>query len=121
MAPRPKRILIVERDDSVAEMLRALLLDEGYEVPARLAMLEDASSVPPNQPDLLLLDIDSVRGAISTTLDTLEVHPGTCNLPVVCMSTLVPPADLRSRRNVAGLVQKPFDLDCLMETVQRAI
>src|SRR5512133_3217757 len=114
MGRGPKRIVVIERDDSVAELLQIVLLDEGYEVAAVLPTLEDPGTISPYHPDLLLLDIDSMPGTLSSILDLLSLRTEIENIPVVCMATTALPDDLLSRRNLVGVVSMPFDVENLL-------
>jgi PAS domain S-box-containing protein len=57
-ASRSRRVLVIEDDESVGEGLRALLIDEGFEVNLVERGLQTASAIEFFHPDLVLLDVN---------------------------------------------------------------
>ena len=115
------RILIVDDEPSVLEVLASLLSDEGHAVqcaPDGRVALEVLAS---NLPDLLITDVMMPRLDGWTLLTS--VRERTPVLPVIVMSAV----DRRvARRNVFSadhtvFLRKPFDIETLLTTIERLI
>ena len=114
------RILIVDDEPAVLEVLASLLTDEGFTVRTApdgrvaLEMLAD------DLPDLLITDVMMPRLDGWTLLAAVREHTPT--LPVIVISAV----DRREARHWALLItdhtvflQKPFDVETLLATVEQ--
>src|SRR5688500_6406959 len=90
-----KRILIVEHDPDLAEMMRLCLLTEGYDAEALLRTPASSAEVQPYHPDLLLLDLRPAALAPQDDrfLDTLRTSDATRPVPVMAITTSEAQAD----------------------------
>lgn len=109
------KILVIDDEPAIRDVLTALLQDEGYDVvttsDGRLAL----DLLPVEQPDLIILDI------MMPILDGHEVYrrirerPEWGRMPVIMMSAAVNPETAAD--GVALFLRKPFDIDQLVETI----
>jgi CheY-like chemotaxis protein len=115
-----KRVLIVEDEAEVAEMVAELLGQEGFE-PRRTsgeAALEDALRF---HPDVVLLDLMMPGVDGMEVARRLQANVATRALPIILMTAMHDPA-ARAREAGAGhFLTKPFDISELIRAVQRAI
>src|SRR3954447_20306261 len=86
IAISPSRILVVEDDPTISDILRVLLEDDGFRITTALsgrAAMELALADPPDliTLDLQLPDIDGYR-----LLDELRSQPRLSDIPVVIVS-----------------------------------
>jgi CheY-like chemotaxis protein len=117
----PARILVVEDDTAIRQTVAELLEDEGYAVSCAangadaLAQL-DAGCVP----SLILLDLSMPVMDGWTFRSTQRSDPRLAAIPTVVVSASHG-ADARSLESLApdAFLQKPFDLDRLIDTVER--
>lgn len=121
MSPVPARgrILLVEDDAAIREAMVEVLGELGYEVMTasdgeeglRLAAAEPV-------PCLVLLDwrMPGIDGPIF--LGRLRALPRGAEFPVI-LSTADRAASDAVDRQVAGVLSKPFDLDALLEILER--
>ena len=103
------RLLIVDDDDDVREMMQEALERRGYEVIAVESGAEALAIIAHDTPSLILLDLemDDVNGW--EVLSALERHPRFGAFRVVVVSG--------ARATVpkwAGHLRKPFKVDALM-------
>jgi len=89
----PKRILLVEDDDALANVYLMRLQAEGFDV-RRVANGEDAlASALSYKPDLVLLDVMMPKVSGFDVLDILRNTPETANLKVVMLTALSQESD----------------------------
>ena len=89
----PKRILLVEDDDALANVYLTRLQAEGFDV-RRVANGEDALvSALEYHPDLVLLDVMMPKVSGFEVLDIIRNTPETTNLKVVMLTALSQEAD----------------------------
>ena len=128
-APRAPTILVIDDDVVVADLVRAVLTDEGYAVSVLNVLDPDAIRVAVNQlePDCVLLDSSAPSGP-NTSWDTAAwAHARGRPVPVILFT-----ADLTQTQEVqagasdraraarfAAVLAKPFDIDALVDTVAR--
>jgi len=126
-----KRVLVVDNDCDVAEVARAVLTDEGYEVEILSDLSGDAvaAAVGRVEPDVVLLDGESQNdGYGASWLSAATMSHRARRVPVVMFSAHA--LDVREARDgssprsvaagFAGIVGKPFELDTLLDVVARA-
>ena len=115
-----RRVLIVEDEAGIAEVLSDLLGDEGYETAVSVdgAALAEVADVPPA---LVLLDVMMPGMDGPEVCRRLKADPRTARVPVVFL-TAMPPAILAARLGDCphdGILPKPFTLDGVLDVVQR--
>jgi DNA-binding response OmpR family regulator len=89
----PKRILLVEDDDALANVYLMRLEAEGFEV-RRVANGEDAlADAITFKPDLVLLDVMMPKVSGFDVLDILRNTPDTANLKVIMLTALSQDSD----------------------------
>ncbi len=120
----PRHILAGDDSPDILELFRDILESEGH----RVSLSSEALSLDQVKrvaPDLIILDhmIDEGEGSGWRLLEQLRRDPDTADLPVVVCTGAVH----RVRENEALLdeldvrvVLKPFDIDRLIEAVNRA-
>jgi DNA-binding response OmpR family regulator len=89
----PKRILLVEDDDSLASVYTIRLQAEGFDV-RRVNNGEDALSAALSyKPDLVLLDVMMPKVSGFDVLDILRNTPETTNLKIIMLTALSQESD----------------------------
>lgn len=89
----PKRILLVEDDDALANVYLTRLQAEGFDV-RRVSNGEEALAAAINyHPDLVLLDVMMPKVSGFDVLDILRNTPETANLKVVMLTALSQESD----------------------------
>jgi CheY-like chemotaxis protein len=115
MMQRQSDILIVEDDTEVSFVFKLLLADEGFDVsvaPHGLAALE---LVDEHEPDLILLDLNMPIMDGEAFAAQFRKEHGT-ETPIIVISA-VPPAALEEQIENVVVLEKPVELDLLLETV----
>jgi two-component system, chemotaxis family, chemotaxis protein CheY len=114
-----RRVLVIDDDEPIRELLGAMLADEGYEV-ATAANGADALQMLDEQglPDLILLDI--VMPIVDGRQFAAEYHQRSSpRAPIVVISASKDPQEAAEQIRAGGWIAKPFDVDELLQLVAR--
>lgn len=110
------RILVVDDEYDLRRAVKVILESEGYAVFECEHGQEALDSLQTETPDLILLDVMMPFVGGLEVLERLRSWPGKEKVPVILMSGVVPQLKAGGARWDATL-QKPFDIDTLLETV----
>jgi DNA-binding response OmpR family regulator len=120
---RPPRVLVVD-DEAVIRQLIAINLElEGFEVHEAVDGLDALAKAQELDPDVVTLDVMMPGLDGITTARRLRADPMTSRVRIVLISARTRPADLE-RGSDAGAdeyVTKPFDPDDLVAAVRRLV
>jgi len=98
----PKRILLVEDDDALANVYLMRLQAENFDV-RRVSNGEEALAAAVNyKPDLVLLDVMMPKVSGFDVLDILRNTPETANLKIIMLTALSQESD-KERANSLGV------------------
>jgi two-component system OmpR family response regulator len=115
LKPASGRILIVDDEQLICELLRDFLTDEGYEVATALTGAEALEAVPTFQPDVILVDMLMPGLSGRNVLDA--VRQAGVDVPVILIS-----GDSRIEGDgFFGVITKPFDLLMIGQVVAAAV
>lgn len=124
--PVAKKILVVDDDVSIADLLTQALHEEGYEVYKTVQSLRFYDAVREHDPDLILLDLMMPYLEGEDELRLMRLSADTSDIPVIVV-TAKPEADVRQEETtlrqlgVKHIVTKPFDLNHLVQLVKQTI
>ena len=115
------RVLVVDDDDVIRQLITVNLELEGFEVATAVDGQDCLDKVKDIKPDVITLDIMMPRLDGWEAADRLRADPETAGIKVVLLSARAQEADLArgSRIGVDAYLTKPFDPDELIETVRR--
>ena len=118
-----KRVLIVEDDAAIIELLRFLLEQEGLEVEVAHDGLEALDKMEAFSPDLVLLDLRLPKLEGMDVLWEMRQNPRWNNIPAVIISVDSSPQTMLQgwRLGVDSYFVKPFDPDELVRVVRRIL
>lgn len=116
-----RTVLVVDDEFGVAEVLDAILTDEGYRVITATNGRQALARIAEQRPDLVLLDymmpiLDGVA-----VLRALSADPAARNLPVVVMSALPEEAIFTETKRYTAFLRKPFQIRTVLAAVSRAM
>ncbi len=130
MAGPNGRVLVIDSDRDIAEIVHAVLTDAGFEVSVLADVRSDTIRVAVGQqePDCVLLDGQAPGDYGESWLDAAWLQTRGRPIPVI-MFTADAPATREARELASGrshaarfeaVLSKPFDLDELVDQVARA-
>ncbi len=118
---RPARILVIDDEQPIAELIQDALAVEGHNVEVALSATEGLKMASVSDYDLILTDLgmpDMSGWEVASHLR--EQDP---DLPVILVTgwgTTIDDQEI-SRSGIAGVVHKPFEIRDLVDTVHREI
>jgi CheY-like chemotaxis protein len=115
-----KRILVIEDDTSIRELLVELLESEGYAVASAINGLEGLKYLQSEiKPDLILIDLMMpVMDGYSFRTEQLK-NPTWSMIPTVVMSAEANAKEKMKNFNITAFLSKPVELDTILKTVSR--
>ncbi len=128
--PRPRetnrvsRILIVDDDPTIVQMLSDILTDEGYEVATATQSLRAFDRAKEAQPDLILMDIMMPYLDGLDQIKLLSLDDDLKDIPIIVITAkaraLEGIEDLRALR-IVDYLYKPFEISDLLEKISKAL
>jgi two-component system phosphate regulon response regulator PhoB len=112
----PKRILIIEDDHDILDMMRYILEDEGYEV-IGFSQAESLAEIIRLEPQLILLDERLPENPGHILCASIKAHPVTPNIPVILISAVMYLESIAANCQADNYIKKPFDLQDLTSLV----
>ncbi len=114
-----KRILVVEDDNSIRELLVELLQSEGYEVASAINGLEGLKYLQSqSNPDLILIDL-MMPIMDGYTFRTEQMKNALWSkIPVVVMSAEANAKEKLKNYGITAFLSKPVELDTILKTVE---
>jgi DNA-binding response OmpR family regulator len=124
-----KHILVLDDWHTLLTLMRMLLEDENYQVSVLQRGEGAIDRIRELMPDLVILDLKLADASGTDILVGLRAQESTADIPVIVYSAAVLETEALSNL-IAGnptryanvsVLQKPFDLDTLLERVQQVL
>ncbi len=117
--PGPPKILVVDDEAAIRQLLVEVLSDEGYSVYVAANGQDAMVMVGQDRPDLILMDVMMPEMDGPATVRHLRASPGFDSVPVILMSAAHHLA--RDIKDDVTFVNKPFNLEDLLDVVARLL
>ena len=116
-----KKICVLEDDHAIRDVLNILLSEENYEV-SMFSCIKDLMRARHHYtPDLYLLDVRLPDGNGIDLCRKITTDKQTHDIPVVMMSANVSSREIGIGCKAKAFVEKPFDLDHVIDSVEFAM
>ena len=117
------KILIIEDDNTLAELLRNTLEHENFDVVIASEAMQGTTLAYDEKPDLILLDLIMPLGGGLTVLRNLKVSTHTNTIPIIVISGT---SDMHlinqvKSMDIAGYCEKPFDMKDLIAKIKEIV
>ncbi|MGY3212040.1 response regulator transcription factor [Mucilaginibacter sp. HD30] len=118
----PKRILVIDDDEDILEILNIIFQNEGFEVVVSNTG-ETAEHLELIHPDLILLDvrIEGYRKRGNEICAEIRKHYPPEKLPVILLSAETDLDSLAAGCGANSFIKKPFDIAQLADTVKHLL
>ena len=130
-ASRAPRVLVIDDDRDITDLVHAILTDEGFAVSILHDQRPDAIRIAVNQlePDCVLLDGESPKGYGDSWGHAVWMRGRNRRVPLIMFSGHRRDAEEARERESSrsqdadffGVITKPFDLDALVQAVSDAV
>ena len=114
------RVLVIEDDPGIRDLLTDALLSDGYTVTATESALGAATLVRRLLPRVILLDLGLPYRSGGALLQDLKSDPQTAPIPVLIVSALTETLTPERRAMASAVIAKPFNPEALLNAVRRA-
>lgn len=115
-----KRILVVENDPNILEIIAIVLSEEGYEVNSLSSGDGIFGYIKQFKPDVILLDVIRTTDEGTALCRAIKAAEGSAHIPVIVLSTH-PKAKQTKEICADEVVPKPFDLMDLVAAVEQQL
>jgi len=120
----PKKILIIEDEEILMNLLQRKLIQEGYDVSVARDGDEGLKSMKEGSPDLILLDILMPRVGGIEVMEEMQKDEDLKNIPVVIISNSGQPVEIDKAQKLGAkdwLIKTEFDPQEVVEKVKKQI
>ena len=108
-----KRILVVDDQEDIRDLIRYFLEQEGFTVFTLAGIVDIFSTIRELQPDLILLDYMLEEQNGGDICQQIKQNAGTAHIPVILLSAFPKIVNSRGHYGWDNFIAKPFDLDHL--------
>jgi DNA-binding response OmpR family regulator len=119
--PRRKVVLVLEDHASVGGLIAALLRQEGYRAVRAWDTQEALRLARGRSPDLVLLDLNLAYPDGVEAVRQVRSHEATRRAPIIVVAGGSLALTTEDEALVDGVVQKPFDIDIMLNAVRKAL
>jgi len=115
------KILVVEDDESMRELLRLHLEHAGYEVTVTEDGIAAGYAVLQSPPDAIVCDVDMPNMDGFQLIEALRADPSLPRMPVVFLTSVEEGAARATQLGASDYIIKPVLVDRLLQAVQKAL
>lgn len=112
------KVLVVDDEPALRDLIRAVLEEEGYEVLTAENGRRALELLEEDRPDLVLTDLMMPVMGGHELMHRLRSRPGLDRIPVIVMSTARAASSVDA---AAAFVPKPFDIDQLLAAIRAVL
>ncbi|WP_423149437.1 response regulator [Rubrolithibacter danxiaensis] len=116
-----KRILVVDDENDILEILELILSEEGYKVatsPTAEGILDKIEAI---KPDLILMDVDIGEEDGRKICSVIKANAKTHDIPVIMISAYSSIADTVQEAGAEDFIPKPFSIYTLIDHIERQL
>jgi len=119
-----KKIMVVDDEETLVELVKAILEEEGFDVITAYSGGECLDKLKDVKPDLIILDMFMPKMSGRETCAKIRRNPETKNLKVVFLTVArfsETGKDILKEMDVLDYITKPFDNKDLVKRVKKAL
>lgn len=115
-----KYVLVVEDDRDILDLVEAVLEDAGFRVDSSVGAAT-LKKIRQKRPDMILMDYQMPGMDGITIAQQIRNDPETQDIPIIAMTAAGRAAMVCNEMDANGCLGKPFDIDHLVNAVDRLI
>jgi adenylate cyclase len=116
-----KKILVVDDEVELVELVKLRLEANGYEVVMANSGLEGLSKASSESPNLIVLDIGMAEMDGYTVLQKLKEDEKTKDIPVIMLTAYAKMKSLFEMEGISDYIVKPFDPQDFLARVDKVL
>lgn len=119
-----KKVLIIEDEDIIIDLLKKKLLQEGYDVLIAHDGEEGLKSLRETKPDIVLLDIVMPKKSGYEVMEEMGKDPELSKIPIIIISNSGQPVELDKAKDLGAkdwLIKTEFDPQEVADKVKKQI
>jgi len=119
-----KKILLVEDEEIIADLLEKKLRAEGYEIKVARDGVEGLEKMREEKPDLILLDIVMPKMGGFEVMEEMQKDPALEKIPVIVISNSGQPVEIEKAKELGAkdwLIKTEFDPQEVIDKVVKQI
>lgn len=113
-----KKILVVDDDQTVLQLVKAHLTPNGYQVVTANDGSEGLNKVQSEQPDLIILDVQMPRMDGYTFVQEIKKQKSSRQIPIIVITAKEAMEEIFKLEGVREYLTKPFEPTVLLEKVK---
>lgn len=119
----PTKLLVVDDQPDVLELLGMILTGEGYEVRSATSAQQAVNIITKSLPDLILLDVMLGETSGTTLLGRLKNSPSTARIPVIMLTAKDKDTDVvvALKLGADDYITKPYNSDVLLARIEAVL
>ncbi len=120
---QPKKVLVIDDERALAELLQVNLELEGFLVAKAHSGIEGLNKLPTEKPDIIMLDVRMPGLDGFEICRRLKADPATKPIPVIMVSAFAQQTDIQKGLDAgaADYVKKPFDVVKVVELIKKTL
>ena len=115
------RVLVIDDDKDVLEVVRLALNTKGYEVLTTFQAGETFKKIAEFKPDVLLLDVYLGLFNGIDVCNELKSNPATKDIPIIMFSANNDPELVFKKSRADGFISKPFNIHHLADVIEQHV
>lgn len=115
-----KKILVLEKNKDILDLIEVILTDEGYDVDLISSDKEVFQHIKDFGPDAILLDVIRPTPEGTALCSAIKAAEDTNHIPVIVLSTH-PKAEVVKEICADEVVAKPFDISFLVSVIEQQL
>ena len=113
------KILVIDDDPNIREILGIHLRNAGYEVFTAKDGIEGGHAILQKRPDLIVTDAEMPHMNGFELIAAVRADPAVASIPVIMLTSEAEWEDRGKRLNIEGYVTKPIRSDTLLFLIKR--
>lgn len=117
MQPHPKRVLVVDDEPTIRDLVAEALREAGFETETAANGVEALTRMQRWRPDAIVLDLMMPRLDGTGFTELMRLNPRFADVPVLLVTAAYGAAQAAEQIGVQAWLAKPFELDALVDAV----